>query len=605
MAKTHAACLGQVLAIGLIITAALAASGPAQALDRIRLHVAGGNKDLTQQIQDASLVVTAKREGRTDPSDVFAAALSDYARILDTLYASGYYGGVVHILVDGREAADLPLLRAPERIGEVAISVAPGPPFRFADARVGPLPPRAEMPEGFRRGLPARAPVVREAVQAAVDEWRAAGYPKVAPAGERISADHKTATLDAVVALAPGRVARFGDLVIETPSAVRAAAIRRIAGLPKGERFSPEAAKRVAERLRETGAFASVSLTEAEQIGPDGELDFLLSVADRKPRRFGFGAEISSLAGLELSGYWMHRNIFGGAERLRFDARVSNIAGSDSGTDYFLGARLETPAPFGPETKAFTYVNLDHKDEPGFISDKVELGFGVGKRFSERIEAEIALAYLYSETKDDLGDRSFSLLTFPASGTYDSRDVPLDATEGYFLNLQVTPFIGLNGTGTGARSYADARAYYGFGTDDRVVLAGRLQFGSIAGADITDVHPDFLFYSGGAGTVRGHPYKSLDVDLGGGNSIGGRSFVGASAELRTRFTDTIGAVLFADAGYVGGESFYDGSGEWQTGAGIGLRYLTGIGPVRLDVAAPVSGGTGDGVQIYVGIGQAF
>ncbi len=597
-----AARLGQVLAV---IGLAVAYAAPAAALDRIRLHVSGGNETLQQSVQDASLVVAAKREGRTRPADVFAAALSDYARILDTLYASGYYGGIVHILIDGREAADLPLLRAPERISRIAISVTPGPPFRFGEARVGPLVPGTFLPEGFRPGAPARAPVVRQAVEAAVNEWRAAGYPKVGPAGERVSADHDTATLDAVVALDPGRPARFGDLRIETPSAVRAAAIRRIAGLPKGERFSPEAAKRVAERLRETGAFASVSLTEAERIGPGGELDFLLAVADRKPRRFGFGAEISSLAGLELSGFWMHRNIFGGAERLRFDAKVSNIGGTDSGMDYRLGARLETPAPFGPETRAFTYVGLERLDEPDYLSDKVELGVGVGKRFSDRIDAEIALAYLYSETEDALGKRSFSLLTFPATGTYDSRDEPLDATEGFFVNLDVAPFIGLNNTGSGARVLADARSYVGFGENDRMVLAGRLQFGSVAGAALTDVHPDFLFYSGGAGTVRGHPYKSLNVDLGGGNSIGGRSFVGASAELRARFTDTIGGVLFADAGYVGPESFYDGSGEWQTGAGIGLRYLTGIGPIRLDVAAPVSGSTGDGVQIYVGIGQAF
>jgi len=67
----------------------------------------------------------------------------------------------------------------------------------------------------------------------------------------------------------------------------------------------------------------------------------------------------------------------------------------------------------------------------------------------------------------------------------------------------------------------------------------------------------------------------------------------------------IGAAVFADFGYIGSESFFDGSGAWHSGAGIGLRYQTTLGPIRFDVAAPTGGDTGDGVQLYLGIGQAF
>lgn len=590
------------------VSAAFAAivfmSSAASALDRIRVHVSGANDELQTALIDASLVVAAKREDRTDAETVFAAALSDYARLLDTLYAEGYYGGVVNILVNGREAAEIPLLRAPERIDEVAINVVPGPPFRFGDARVGPLPPGTELPPEFRTGLRARAPAVRSAVEDGVDAWRAAGYAKVRTAGERVSANHRTATLDSVVALDPGPKVKFGTLIIETPSAVRASAIRRIAGLPEGDEFSPAAMERVADRLRRTGAFASVSLEEAEKLGPEGEMDILLSVADQKPRRFGFGAELSSLEGLTVSGFWMHRNIFGGAERLRFDGEVSNIGG-EFGTDYRLGARLETPAPFGPNTVGFAFVGIERQDEPDFFSDQIELGFGVNRRFGDRIETEFSLDYLYSETEDDFGNRTFSLLKLPSKGTYARRDDALDPTEGYYVHAELTPFLGLNDTtGSGVRAYADARAYYGLDEENRFVLAGRFQFGSVAGAAINEVHPDFLFFSGGSGTVRGQPYQSLDVDVGG-NESGGRSFVGVSAELRARINDNFGAVAFFDAGYVGAESFYDGSGDWHSGAGLGLRYLTGIGPIRFDVAAPVSGDTGDGVQFYIGIGQAF
>ena len=131
-----------------------------------------------------------------------------------------------------------------------------------------------------------------------------------------------------------------------------------------------------------------------------------------------------------------------------------------------------------------------------------------------------------------------------------------------------------------------------------------MQFGSVSGSSLSGTAPNFLFQSGGGGTVRGQPYQSLGVDNGGTTS-GGRSFLGLSGELRGKVRGNISLVGFADAGYIGAESFYDGTGEWHAGAGLGLRYDTAVGPIRLDVATPVSGSTGDGVQVYIGIGQAF
>jgi len=105
--------------------------------------------------------------------------------------------------------------------------------------------------------------------------------------------------------------------------------------------------------------------------------------------------------------------------------------------------------------------------------------------------------------------------------------------------------------------------------------------------------------------VRGQAYQSLGVPVGT-DMAGGRSFLGLSAEVRVGVTDSIGIVGFADAGYIGEEEFYDGSGIWHSGAGLGLRYNTAIGPVRLDVAVPTSGpDTDEKFQVYIGIGQSF
>ncbi|MGR3586596.1 MAG: BamA/TamA family outer membrane protein, partial [Pseudooceanicola nanhaiensis] len=87
-----------------------------------------------------------------------------------------------------------------------------------------------------------------------------------------------------------------------------------------------------------------------------------------------------------------------------------------------------------------------------------------------------------------------------------------------------------------------------------------------------------------------------------GQPVGGRSFLGLSGEIRAKVTDSIGVVGFVDYGYVSPGPDFSG-GDDHAGAGIGGRYYTPIGPVRFDIAVPISGESGYG--IYVGIGQAF
>jgi translocation and assembly module TamA len=219
----------------------------------------------------------------------------------------------------------------------------------------------------------------------------------------------------------------------------------------------------------------------------------------------------------------------------------------------------------------------------------------------------VGLGYTRSDVADAGGDTSYNYLELPLTVLWDTRDDKLSATSGYYLDAGVTPFLGFGSTGTGAKLTGDARAYRSLGENGRFVLAGRVQFGTIVGAGIEATPRDYLIYSGGGGTVRGQPYQSLGVMVLSGGTVesGGRSFLGLSGELRAGITDKIGVVAFYDAGYISAGELFDQSGEWHAGAGLGLRYDTGIGPIRLDIAAPVSGSTGDGVQVYVGIGQAF
>lgn len=591
--------------------ALLAFSDPAAAkLDKFQIRILGEDHEIGNAVLAASQVATVRDQEDLEPGDLLAAAQADYARILGALYGLGHYSGVVHVLIDGREAASIAPISPPSRIDSVVITVDPGPEFTFARAKAAPLAPETELPEGFARGKRAESGLIVDAASAGVDGWRAAGHAKAAVTGQQVIADHRRDTLDAEIDFTPGPKVTFGSLSISGQRRVSQERIRKIAGFPTGEPFDPDKVDDVAERLRRTGTFRSVVLTEAETVGPDGRLDYDLVVGEQKRRRMSFGAEYSTDDGATLTAGWMHRNLFGGAEKLTIDGTISGIGGASLGTsstsgseDYDLTTRLERPGTPYADSTAFIEGNLSRDQQEDYTSDNAGLTFGLTRYISDRLTAELGLGYEASKVKDDTGERtSYQQMVLPFSLTWDDRNNALNATEGFYAKGEIMPFYGIETTGNGARLAFDTRAYHGFGKDDRIVLAGRLQGGGIYGTDIEHSPRNYLFFSGGGGTVRGQPYESLGVyEIDPDVKTGGTQFAAASLELRGAVTKSISLVAFYDAGWVSG----DDSSASHAGAGLGIRYNTSIGPIRFDVANPVSGDTGDGLQFYIGIGQAF
>lgn len=575
----------------------------------VTLSAPQASRQLQRELAGASLLLQVNREGQTSAQDLFVAARADYARFLSVLYAEGYYGGSIHILLDGREAADFAAVDAPDRVGSVRISVDPGPRFRFGKARMKPYAPGTRLPPAYRDGQPALSTAISDAAQAGVEGWRQLGYAKATVDGQTITADHRTQLLDAEVHLRAGPQLHFGTLHVTGAERMRPTPIRKIAGYPEGQLFDPDVLAKMATRLRRAGVFRSVVIREAPQPGRDGRLDITLALEEEAPRRLGFGAEYSSLDGASLSAFWLHRNLFGGAERLRFDLLAKGIGAKTNLSDYKLGVRLERPATPFTDSSAFVTAGAERQKVGTATTRSLSFGIGAERVISPTLTADLGLTYLDQSFDDQGFHASYRLLSLPISLKWDRRSDPLAPVSGSYLVLGATPFRGFGTTESGTQFKADARIYRPIGAENRVVLAGRLQLGTVTTASLLNTAPDFLFFSGGGGTVRGHPFQSLGVatPVGSGQVVqtGGRSFIGLSGEVRATVNERLGAAAFYDAGYVSAGSWFGGGGAWQAGAGVGVRYDTGFGPVRLDLAVPVGGGTGRGLQVYVGIGQAF
>ena len=158
----------------------------------------------------------------------------------------------------------------------------------------------------------------------------------------------------------------------------------------------------------------------------------------------------------------------------------------------------------------------------------------------------------------------------------DDRIFPRDGLSGS-LDLRVAP-TGGNASDAGfVQAQVRANWFKGIGLFDRLIVRGEL--GRTWTDEITELPPSLRFYAGGNRSIRGYDYREVGPRIGE-FGIGAKNVVTGSAEYEHYFNDTWGGAVFVDSG----SAFNGRTPDWHTGVGIGLRWRSPVGPVRVDVA---------------------
>ncbi|HEY4987183.1 MAG TPA: BamA/TamA family outer membrane protein, partial [Bradyrhizobium sp.] len=236
-------------------------------------------------------------------------------------------------------------------------------------------------------------------------------------------------------------------------------------------------------------------------------------------------------------------------------------------------------------------------------------GVFLRRKFSSELTGSAGLTGTHDEVEQEGIDRTYELISLPLIATYDTTGLanPLvDPLNGYRASLNVTPTMAFGATNqTFVMLQASGSAYFDLFDDGQSVLALRGLAASIQGASNVDVPPDQRLYLGGSGSVRGFRYQSIGPRFADQNPIGATSVDAASIEFRQRILDDWGVAAFVDAGQASLEST-PFNGDINVGVGIGARYYTQVGAIRLDVAVPVTQyNNRDSFEVYIGLGQAF
>ncbi|MFN3944714.1 MAG: autotransporter assembly complex protein TamA [Allosphingosinicella sp.] len=549
--------------------------------------------------------LSALEEHRGDPANaaqIDRRAREDADLMAELLRAYGFYDAQVRTRVDA----------APDGRMAVTLEVRPGPLYRFADIRLPGLETAGADAAALRSAFAVNpedavdAAAVTAAEAALRVELGRRGY-AFADVGELdIAVDHETRTATLVLPVRPEGARRFGDVVVEGRPLFGAGHIQTIARFEPGDPYQAPLIEDLRRALIATGLVSTVAIRPVAREGSD-VVDLAVSLEPAPMRtiagEFGYGTG----EGVRLEASWQHRNLLPPEGAVTF----RGVAGT---REQLLSATLRRNNFLERDQVLTAQAAISHVNRRAYDARTFLIAGGIERQtnliWQKQWTWSLGAELIATDERDvDIATgttrrRTFFIGAIPAFLGYDGSNDLLDPTSGFRLSGRFSPEASLQDGAFGyARAQIDGTFYQPL--SDTVTLAGRGRLGTIFGASRDRIAPSRRFYAGGGGSVRGYGFQRIGPrDPVFDDPIGGRSLAEFAIEARIRVGD-FGIVPFVDAGNISTSPLpqFD---ELRVGAGIGVRYHTSFGPIRVDVGTPLNPRPGDPrIAVYVGLGQAF
>jgi translocation and assembly module TamA len=580
-----------------------------------------GNAALDAAIAGSSQLNALRTKAPASPFALVSRARADTGRLHAALDSFGYYEAKVGITIDGKGLDDPSL---PDTLAalpgtpptDVDVSIETGPLFHLRHVIIdGDIPAQARPAFTLKPGDPAVAGIVLRAAEKLLNALQEDGYAMARvppPQATEIPADH---ALDVTFQVTAGPRVDLGPIAITGLKVTNLSYVRRRLMLHQGEQYKPSAIEAARQDLISSGIFAGVKISAAPELDSAGQLPLRVDVSERARRSVTLNLSYSTDLGASAGVTWTYRNVFGNAEQLNLTADLTGLGGSDStGEGYLAKAQFTKPDFFHRDQTLELDIEAIRQDLDTYDQTAAIASAGISRKLSPQWTVGIGLTGTQETILQQDVSRNYTLLAVPVSAKFDSTDVkePFDdPTHGIRAALVATPtesfssqdstFFIFQGT---ASTYVDLHSI-GLAPPAMTVLAFRGIVGTVQGATDLQLPPDQRFYAGGSGTIRGFKYQSAGPLFPDSTPEGGTAIDTATIELRQRVWHDIGIAVFGDAGQVSTSSA-PFQGAVYEGVGIGARYYTSIGPIRLDFAVPLDRPPGgDSFEIYLGIGQAF
>jgi translocation and assembly module TamA len=569
-------------------------------------RVAGLDGIESEGLLDQFRSLSTLQEYHGDPANsaqIDRRARADADLLQEILRSHGYYDALVTTDVTATQTSEF----------SVVLTAQPGAVYHFSEVRLPGLESANAPDVGPLRQ--AFAVDARQVVDAArVEQGEAAlkaelgrrGYAFAQVGEPDVLIDHETQSAVLTLSVQPMGVRRFGTIHVEGNPPFSARHVQTIARFEPGEQWRTDRIEDLRQALIQTSLVSTVNITPVAR--PDSDVVDLDVALEPAPRHTIAGeAGYNTGEGVRLEASWQDRNL------IRPEGAVT-LRGVLGTREQLLSAILRQSNWHERDQTLNAQIAASHSNLPAFNARTFTLTGGIERQsnliWQKAWTWSVGGELIASDERDvdvasgTIRNRTFFIAAVPGYLGYDGSNSLLDPTTGFRLSLHLSPEASLqSGTFFYARAQVDASFYQP--VSDRITIAGRTRLGTILGAQRDQIAPSRRFYAGGGGSVRGYGYQAIGPrDPVFNDPIGGRSLAEFSIEARIRFGN-FGVVPFVDAGNISTASL-PRFNDLQFGTGLGVRYYSSFGPIRLDIGTPLNRRPGDPrIAVYVSLGQAF
>ncbi|OYZ38601.1 MAG: hypothetical protein B7Y25_00505 [Alphaproteobacteria bacterium 16-39-46] len=454
---------------------------------------------------------------------------------------------------------------------------------------------------GIKLHHPARAQEISEAVTTLISKLATRGYPFAKVVDQSIVIHEQSHTMDALIQVDFGSLARFGSVSIEGLQLLKASYIQDEILWKKGDIFDAQKIDLLRTNLLQSNLFTSVDVIPAKELNAQGELPILVRVIENKRLYIGAGLHYASSEGASLKAFWGNRNLFGDGDNLDVTGQLGKIKS-------IIEPTYTLPHFLRPDQTLVASVMGGSERPEAYHKRGLSGLLQLKRKINEAWQASLGGEYSTSRIKREGKANDYHLPSIPLNINYSSINSLLNPTTGLKADWSFIPFPKvLGGTSNFARIFLRQLLHQPLDPEESLIFSTYVNIGLMPNGSRNSVPPDKLFYAGGGGSVRGYGYQlagPLDAQK---NPLGGASAFESGVELLAKITTDIGIVSFVDAGTVFNRPTPTFSNPLFWGVGGGIRYYTPIGPIRFDVAFPLRrrAGVDSPFQIYAGIGQSF
>lgn len=552
-------------------------------------------------------------------------ANADRDRLVALLRLYGYYDGEV-IPTLGAAANAVPGQPTPAPAGApgqplVRFDIVPGHRYRYGTIMLGHLDETGAQAPALRSsfGLQPGDPLDNDKllVEAAhlATALGEAGYPFAKLGEPALTVDHAREEADLALPVTPDGRYAFGSVTSLSPRFLSSHHLTEIARFHPGDIYSPARVDDLRRAVLATGLVSNATLTpravRPPAEGKPGEVAIDVGMTPAPLHTISAAIGYDTGEGFRLETSWEHRNLFPPEGSLR----VRGILGT---SEQLAGVTFRRNNFTGRDRALTVDVYADNATLSAYAARKLAFAASYARQtttlFQKPWTWSLGLEAEASEEREGLssgittGRILYITTALPLRGLFDRTDSLLDPSHGYRSALRVSPEMSIARglTSRYVRIQYDGSAYLPL--TKGVVLAARVRLGSIPGTDLENIAPSRRFYAGGGGSIRGFGYQLVGPRNANGDPEGGRSLYEFSLEARVKtglFGGNLQLVPFVDAG--GAEtSALPHFSDVRRGAGLGFRYLSSLGPIRLDIGTPLDPRPGESrVGVYVALGQSF